>query len=199
MRKKLLLVRHGDTGLPGRFIGRTDVPMSSAGNAQIQVLKGLVKSRRPVKIMSSPMLRCVETANILSNHVGLDYSLEPEIREIDFGEWETMTFEEIRLRYPEESSLWLKLDSSFRFPGGESLEKFQERIAVFWERLKSMPEDAFLLTTHGGVIRGLICLLLGLSISHYPLFQVKPGSLSTVEVFGGRGILGGFNEGGAPA
>jgi broad specificity phosphatase PhoE len=196
MRKKLLLVRHGDTGRPGRYIGKTNVPMSSRGIEQIQALAGLVRTKCPVRIFSSPMRRCTETADILSRHVGMDFSLEPEIREIDFGNWEEMTFEEIRRRYPDESSLWLRLDPGFCFPGGESLGEFQGRIAGFWERLKAMPEDTFLLATHGGVIRGLICLLLGLSLSHYPLFQVRPGSLATVEVFDERGILGGLNEGG---
>ncbi len=125
----------------------------------------------------------------------MDFTVDPDLREIDFGRWEGMAFEEIQKAFPEEIRRdGLSSTPNFAFPGGEKIGDFQGRIIGAAERLVTNPADTILVCTHGGVIRLLICHFLGLQPWQYILFKVKHASLTTIELFDGSGILSGLNE-----
>ena len=193
MTKRLLLARHAqvDPQLAGRFLGSTDVPLSEYGLRQTSALAQTLSLQSDAPIVASPMCRVVQTAEAF----GREFSTDPDLREIDFGRWEGLSFDEITAS--ESSDLidgWSRFDPLFVFPGGESLAGFTERVGRAADRLSKMLSDTVLVITHGGVIRTMICLLLGLDPSNYLLFEVQPASITTIDLYEGRGVLTGLNN-----
>ena len=190
---RLILLRHGRTGLSGRYVGSSDVPLSEEGRNQIVDLRSGLAAMRIDGLLASPMLRCTETASLLG--LGLPVQLDPDLREIDFGRWERKTFAEIEAQDPELVRHWAAGADDFRFPEGETTAGFAARVEAVKNRLLTSDAQTLLLVSHGGVIRALICALLGLSLDKYLLFQVAKGHYSTMELENGGGVLTGFNLG----
>ena len=190
---RLILLRHGRTGLPGRYVGSSDVPLSEEGRNQIIDLRPGLGAMQIDGLLASPMLRCTETASLL--RLGLPVQLDPDLREIDFGRWEGKTFAEIEAQDPELVRHWAAGVDDFRFPEGETTAGFAGRVEAVKNRLLAADAQTLLLVSHGGVIRALICALLGLSQDKYLLFQVAKGHYSTMELENGGGVLTGFNLG----
>jgi alpha-ribazole phosphatase len=189
--KELYLLRHGDTGLHGRYIGSTDAPLTDRGREQVRKTSGLLLGKGLNKIVCSPMLRCRQTLEQLDLPCSCQFS--ELLREIDFGRWEGKNFAEIVQIDKELVDSWVREPDTFSFPGGESLEAFKKRVAIFKSQLESMVEDNMLVIAHGGVIRHLLCLLLGLDFEKYLVFDVKPGCFCSVRLFAEGGVLTGFN------
>ncbi|MBU0665221.1 MAG: histidine phosphatase family protein [Proteobacteria bacterium] len=191
---RLILLRHGRTGLSGRYVGSSDVPLSEEGREQILDLRSSLGTMKIDVLLASPMLRCTQSASLLE--LGLPMQLDSELREIDFGRWEGKTFAEIEAQDPELVQHWASGTDDFCFPDGEATAGFVSRVDAVRNRLLASDAKTMLLVTHGGVIRSLICGLLGLSQKNYLLFQVAKGHYSTIELYAGGGVLTGFNLGG---
>jgi alpha-ribazole phosphatase len=191
-RKTLMLMRHGSTGhaFHGRFVGQTDIPVASEGLEQVEAMASYVCGKKPDRCFCSPLLRTRQTAAVVSRAVGLSVEEVADLREIDFGRWEKMTFAEISASEPAPLiDRWAAWDEDFSFPGGESLRDFVERVRRAAKLITESAASRILAVTHGGVIRAMICHLLGLPESQYLLFDIKPASLTTIEIFDGRGVL----------
>lgn len=189
--KELYFLRHGDTGLQGRYIGSTDVPLSGQGLEQVRKTGLLLRKKGVTKIFCSPLLRCRQTLAELEFAGACQFS--ELLREIDFGRWEGKNFTEIVHSDQTLVDSWVADPLHFCFPSGESLHSFARRIALFIPELTSVSEDTILVVAHGGVIRHLICLLLGLSVEKYLLFDVEAGSFCSIRLYPEGGVLTGFN------
>lgn len=192
MPKRVYLIRHGETpGTPeGRLLGSTDQPLSAHGSLQVRRLAQFLSSRRAVResgawCVASPLLRARQTAEAVAGALGLPVNTDPDLREMDFGAWEGLTSEEVEARFPGAQSVWLSPEDDTAFPGGESLQQFDERVARARERILGRPEDVAMVFTHGGVVRALLCGLLGLDRKDgFWLFDVRPASAARVDLFG---------------
>jgi broad specificity phosphatase PhoE len=175
-------------------VGATDVPLRAEGISQSARLAAGLGRRRPTRCYCSPLARTQQTARIISESIGLSVTTDRDLREINFGEWEGMTFDQAAARHPEAVARWASFSDDFAFPGGESLRDFLERIQRTADRLAADPSERILVITHGGVIRAMICHLLGLSPRSYVLFEIQCAAVSTIKLFDGRGVLAGLNE-----
>lgn len=189
--KELYFLRHGDTGLQGRYIGSTDAPLTDKGRAQARQVAGLLQVKGITRIICSPMLRCRQTLEQLA--LTCPFRFDELFREVDFGRWEGKNFREIIQLDKELVDSWVSDPASFSFPDGESLAAFNKRVAACKILLEQMTEEKILIITHGGIIRHLLCLLLGLDTEKYLLFEVKPGCVSSVQLYDEGGVLTGFN------
>ncbi|WP_433302317.1 bifunctional RNase H/acid phosphatase [Actinoplanes sp. CA-030573] len=129
---RIVLVRHGETALTkqGRYSGRGDVPLSDEGEAQAMAAGGRVAgiSRDVTAVLSSPLRRCVRTAELIAAEVGgVPVTVVDDLIECDFGEWEGLTFAEVQERWPYELNAWLG-STSVAPPGGESFQAVAKRI-----------------------------------------------------------------------
>ena len=189
MAKRLLLVRHGRLAADhvGRLIGATDAPLDPVGQEQARALAGRVRRWAPQVCYCSPMQRCRQTAAAMVPDLPL--RLDPDLREIDFGRWETWTFAEAAAQDPSLVDRWAQMSPQFAFPGGECLGDFVRRVRAAADRLIRAEAETVLAVAHGGVIRTMICHLLGLEPHRYVAFDVPYAALAVIDVFDGRGVL----------
>ena len=129
---RLILVRHGESTLTsqGRYSGRGDVPLSEQGEAQAMAAGGRVAglARDVTAIVSSPLSRCVRTAELISAEVGgVPVTVVDDLIEVDFGVWEGLTFAEAQEQWPREMEAWLG-STSVAPPGGESFQAVAKRV-----------------------------------------------------------------------
>lgn len=147
---RLIFVRHGATrgNEEGRYIGRTDLPLSGCGARALEKV-----ALEPVcGLYASPMLRCVESARIL--FPGAEPCLVDGFREMDFGEFEGRTWRELT----REAAFQAYIDSggALPFPGGESRAAFCARCVRAYDRLcADMPPRAAIVA-HGGTLMAIL-------------------------------------------
>jgi probable phosphoglycerate mutase len=118
---RLLLLRHGETPLSvdRRFSGRGDAVLTARGEGQAKAAAARLSSYDISAVVSSPLRRAVQTAQAVADALGIEVAVDDGFAETDFGEWEGLTFAEIRERWPKEMAAWLA-DPDVAPPGGES-------------------------------------------------------------------------------
>ncbi|MCI5122660.1 MAG: histidine phosphatase family protein, partial [Candidatus Electrothrix sp. AUS4] len=117
---------------------------------------------------------------------------EERLREMDFGSWELQSFADIAAQGEEQIAAWERyLD--FVFPGGEAVPAFIARVQAMLTLFSGLEDTAIGVMTHGGVIRTMICLALGISPRNYLLFDVQPASLTILDLYSEGGVLRGLN------
>jgi len=193
MSTRLYLLRHGPTTAPPDcFVGSSDVPLSGRGLSRLEPLTAQLAEVD--HWYCSPMLRTRQTLDQLRrngcsvNHLVYDERL----REIDFGRWEMRNFAEIAAADPAGIKGWSRY-VDFSFPQGEFVPDFICRIEEMLAVFAAASSGCFAVVTHGGIIRTMVCLALGLSAQNYLLFDVQPASMTVLELFSEGGILRGLN------
>lgn len=191
MNKSIYLVRHGYTGdkHKNRFIGSTDAPLSTKGFNQAGKV-ALRFKKFSGQMFSSPMTRAIQTAC----KIGKNFSIIPELAEIDFGDIETLEVDEIIKKYPDLLPKWMKHEKGFKFPGGEGLKHFHKRISKAGDLILKSGSDNILVVAHGGVIRVLICYFLNLNFNKSIMFDIKNTSVTTINMYDDRVVLSGVND-----
>jgi alpha-ribazole phosphatase len=192
MVSSLVLVRHGRTALAGRYAGATDVDLDAEGRDQVAGLREGLAAEHFDRVYCSPMRRCRQTAQLLGLDAGM--ILADDLREIDFGLWETLSLAEIEQTDPDNLRRWIDAPNHFCFPQGECREAFIGRIENFLLSLQPLPDEKVLIISHAGVIRHLLCLLLRLPFEQYLLFAIHEARLATVDYFSDGGVLTGLNR-----
>jgi broad specificity phosphatase PhoE len=186
---RLILVRHGETEGESsiRYHGRTDVPLSELGRAQMRLAGRAIETRRGggsfARVFSSPLVRASEGARIVAGASAPLVTID-EFAEVHFGLFEGLTADEIRERYPEEFARWNadRLAPAYTYPAGESRANFTNRVERGLERMLTLctPRDNdVLLVAHRGVIRAIVRKL----TNHEP--TVELGSIHILRFDGG--------------
>jgi broad specificity phosphatase PhoE len=160
---QLTLVRHGETEGQSsvRYHGRTDVPLSVLGRTQMEQVRVALRGETFSAVYASTLSRAIEGATI----VGRPLPVNPVVgfNEIDFGEWEGLTIEEIQARDPQRYAYWRANRTDFQYPGGDSTSAFRRRVVqTLHDLLPTASGRALLFILHKGVIRSILAELLGL-------------------------------------
>ena len=130
-RPVVLLVRHGETVWNRllRMQGHRDVPLSPQGLEETRALAVRLAAReRPVRIVSSDLVRARATAEAVGAALGLPVDLDPRLREQSLGTWEGLTFAQVRAKDPEMGGRFEAFDPDTRPPEGETRRELAGRI-----------------------------------------------------------------------
>ena len=167
----IVLVRHGATlwSESGRHTGRTDLPLTELGIEQAQALAPLLKGFSPGPVLSSPLLRARKTAELAG--FGDRITLDPDLLEWNYGDYEGLTTAEIRKNRPG----WDLFTNGA--PGGESPAQAFDRANRVAERLRRAPSGA-LVFAHGHILRLLVAAWLGLPPERARHFALKTATLT---------------------
>lgn len=177
--KNIYLIRHGQPVLEaeGKCLSRTDLSLDAVGLEQAETLAGWLWEH-PAEVYSSPLKRCVATARIMAGDQPVN--TEPDLAEILVGEWEGLSFREIRTRWPEVYEARGNHIGTVAPPGGESFAEGGERLDRTLERILEKTEGDIVLVTHAGILRGWLCRILGKSPDQVFAYQIPWGSVTHI-------------------
>ena len=182
-RRSIVLVRHGESDLnaAGRFVGRSDPPLNARGERQARDLAASVARFAPEVVVASPLRRAHQTAELAAatcRPTG-GVPVDERLREVDFGAWEGLTFDEVRERDPAGFAAFEsgKIDG---FPGGESVHDVAGRMLP---AVTGREAGRALFVSHATVVRVTVAALLGLDLPAYrqALVRPAPGSWTQLE------------------
>lgn len=163
---EIYLIRHTTPLIAkGLIYGRTEVSL----NADFPAEKAVVLQQLPSvvdKVYSSPSNRCL----LLAEAISPDYTVDTDLYEMNFGDWEGMTWDTVDRNA---SEVWMNDFVNLSTPNGESMLQMQSRVMEFWERLLGAPHQSAAVVTHGGVIR--IIIAHERSIALKDAFSIKVG------------------------
>jgi broad specificity phosphatase PhoE len=194
----LILLRHGETewSKAGRHTGRTDIPLTAAGEAAAAALAPLLARRDIVAAFSSPAQRAARTAEL----AGLtDVKQDPDLWEWDYGGYEGLTTRQIRQQRPG----WLLWRDGV-VPGdaahpGETVQHVGERVDRALARVEPLLSDGHVaLVAHAHVLRVLTAWWLRLDPSDGKLFRLDTGTVSTLGHEHGEPVILSWNVPPAP-
>ena len=184
---KIYLVRHGETqwNKLGKFQGQVDVALNQRGLAQAGDAARAALTWRPAALYSSPLRRTMQVAEEVSRKVGLPVTVDPRLMELDLGELEGATNQQMREEWAQVYRSWREDPGATVMPGGESMVQLRERV---WQSLLEVEEthwedEAVLVVSHNFAIRCIISQLLGIPWSHFHQTYLDLGSLCTIESF----------------
>jgi len=155
-----------------RCYGRTDAGLSPEGRDHADAIASRLEGEKLHAVYSSPQRRAVQTATPIAVSHELRISLVDDLRELDFGEFEGRSYEEIEEAYPRLYEKWMADPTGLRFPGGEDFDQMRRRVTACIDRLIEIHADATIaLVSHGGVNR--IALAEALSVPKRNLFRIS--------------------------
>jgi broad specificity phosphatase PhoE len=160
----ILFIRHAETDMAGTFCGHSNPPINARGRQQIQSLINALDGEDIECIFTSDLERAVSTAGALADTLGVPCITRRTLREIDFGSWEGLTWQQIRERDEGYARRWTEIYPKLPAPGGESFADFQTRvIADVTEISNNTDRHQVAVVTHGGVIRVVLQMMCGLA------------------------------------
>ncbi len=194
---RLLLARHGRTEWhrDNRYVSRTDIGIDETGREQARTLARRAREESSALVLSSPLERALLTAGPAAEACGVELETDDRLRELDFGDWEGKTFDEIRSEDPERAERFLE-SAEHGFPGGEPLEEGATRILAVFEDLRlSHPGETVLVVAHNTLLRLGLCAMLGVPLGDYRRRFPRVVNAATTEVRFGEegGALYSFN------
>lgn len=185
----VLLVRHGETAWnrEGRYQGRTDIPLSSDGEAQVRAL-GQRLAHLPIHLaVASPLSRAKNTAQAILAGRDTPLELDEGLLEISHGQWEGQLASDIELSHAEMFGTWRSRPDR-DVPAGPGAETLGDVEARAWPvlvraiaRLEALgPDSTALIAAHDAVNRVLLCRVLGLPLSRVWMFRQAPATLNVM-------------------
>jgi phosphoserine phosphatase len=182
-----ILMRHGETGWnrEGRVMGRNPVELSEKGRAQVEAAVMVARSLNLDLIVTSPLVRARQTAEIIARGLGgLKVDEDPEIAEVSYGRWEGMTYHDL-INDPY-YAVYRESPVEYPTPGGETIPLVQARgVAAVRRAVEVHPGRRILLVSHGDIIRTVLCYFLGLELKFFHRVRIDNAALSAIQIAGG--------------
>ena len=192
-----VLLRHGQTAMSvqKRYAGRSDVPLTDVGVQQAAAAAKRLASVGLGAIVTSPLLRAVQTAQEVAAATGAAVVTDDGFRETDFGAWEGRTFAEVRERWPAELTAWLA-DPEAAPPGGESFADVSARVTAALDRvLAARPGQTVLVVSHVTPIKTLVAAALLAPPAALYRMHLDVAALSEIDWYAdGPAVLRSFND-----
>jgi alpha-ribazole phosphatase len=193
---ELTLIRHAETewNRKQKYQGHQDISLNSKGKKQAQKLSKYLSNKKIDMIYSSDLKRAYTTAQIINNFHKLKIRKKQGLKELSFGQWEGMTYDEIEKKAPDLLKQWIRNPIKTKPPGGEDLNSFHQRVInTFKEILKQNNDENILVFTHGGVIKVYLCFILNLDLKDYWKFEISSTGRTVINFYGDNCIIKSVN------
>jgi len=194
----IVLVRHGQTewNRVERFRGQADVPLKETGLAQAEATaQRIVAEWRPVAVYSSPLSRAVKTAEAIARQFGLSVQIHRGLTDINYGQWQGLTPDEARERWPELVDAWYRTPETAQIPGGETLNNLRVRTMEAVRELAARhPGKTIVLVGHTVVNRAILLGVLGLRNHRFWRLRQDTCAINVLEVDGDNYTLVSMND-----
>lgn len=180
---RLLLIRHGEIEPRHQhtFGGRIDMDLSARGRAQAGTLARYLRGKTIHAVYASPMKRVQQTLAPFLNNGAPAQTVLPALREVDFGDWTGLGWQAVRERFGFSAYEWLEQLEHRGAPNGESGKTFRARIEpCLQEIIRRHPGQNVAVFCHGGVVRMILAILLGLPLPKTNQFEIEYASVTQV-------------------
>ena len=194
---KLILVRHALTvdNQKSRLSGHIDSSISEEGKEQIDKITNYLKDFDIDKIYTTTSSRTKDTVKKLSELKSIEIIEKESLKEISFGDFEGLTFDEIKDKYPKEFQDMIEKGYEYKYPNGESLIDSYNRVCIELDKIISNNDDrTILICSHGGTIRNIITYLISNSYKYHWNFKIDNGSVTILEVQDGFTVITAMNN-----
>jgi broad specificity phosphatase PhoE len=184
-RTLLILVRHGETDDNKALVfqGQGGRGLNARGREQAQRLAGRLaggSDGRPTALYSSDLERARETAAILGGALGLEATLDPDLREVHLGGWQGLSYADIEARFPDEYAAW-RAGRDIRRGGGETYAELGDRMTRAVDRIAAAHAGgAALIVSHGASLKTLAARVLHVPTEGMRAFRVQANTGITV-------------------
>lgn len=182
---RICLVRHGETAwnAEGRVQGQLDIALNETGHAQARATAAALAGEDFSAIYSSDLMRVRQTAEPSAQRLALAVVLDAALRERHYGMFESLTYVEVRERFPEQYARFRNKDPDLDFENGESLRNFAGRAIGAVSRLvERHPGEQILVFTHGGVLEMVYRHAKAAGLSAVRDFKIPNAGLNWVEI-----------------
>jgi len=184
---RLFLVRHGEVVIQGqgKFLGFTDLDLSPRGKEQVAGVAEYLKDVSLDQAYASDLKRAMDSVGIICQGRTIKPIPCPAFREMDMGEWDGKSWEEIKKTKPEINPRFFNNLNKFHFPGGENWPHFRSRVLRGLKTLlKEGPGKDILLVAHAGVNRIILAHSLGLPFKNMFFMDQGYAGLNIIECYG---------------
>ncbi|MGV3774863.1 MAG: histidine phosphatase family protein [Verrucomicrobiales bacterium] len=186
---RLYLLRHGEVEARYHkvFGGKIDMELSPLGHEQVKALADYFHRHPPHVMYSSPMKRVQQTLAPLAANCGLQPRVLPGLREVDFGVWTGLSWDQVFERYNVSAFDWLNQLEIGNIAEAEATAQFTERVNNSLQTiLAESPHKEVAVVCHGGVIRMLLSIILELPFTKMSHFDVEYASITKVCIRPGK-------------
>ncbi|WP_448561946.1 histidine phosphatase family protein [Trichothermofontia sp.] len=170
MNLKIYFLRHGETtaSRTGGYCGALDMDLTDAGTQMAQAFADAYQDLPWAAVYASPLRRTVATAKPLCEAIGLEMQLRAGLREIEYGQWEGLSVEQVRQQYDEDYVRWLTEPAWNPPTGGETAVHVASRASLVMAEIEEKhPDGNVLVVSHKATIRILLCSLLGIDLGRF--------------------------------
>lgn len=196
METELYLLRHGQTDWNKQsiFQGQTDIELNETGIAEAKKAADIFTKIKLDHIYSSDLKRAKKTASFVAAQKDLKIKEDSNAREMNFGDWEGLKFDQIKEQYTDELEAWQD-DPLHNSPSnGEQMLDFKKRIVDFFNQIiEENKGDKILVVTHGGVIKLYLSVVLGSELADFWQFQIDNCSVTEIKIYDDSIILSKLN------
>ncbi len=199
---RIILVRHGETEWNRllKYQGQSDIDLNEVGIEQARKIRDRLAGEKIDHVYCSDLKRAVTTAEIIASNGNVPELIKkvPLLREMHFGDFEGLNFEEMKTRFPDmvtERQMWRNRKADVCAPNGESLSQVADRVKEFLKELECLgPDETALIVAHGGSLQILMCLLLGISPDHWWQIRMSNASVTIMETHEHGAAITLFND-----
>ena len=181
----IYLVRHGETDLNIKkvYYGWTDVPLTLHGIGECQVVKEKLKGIVFDVVITSPLIRTIQSSEIITGLSKAEFKIYPELKELNFGKWENLHYTDIEKAYNQDWLEWAKDWRGFCIPEGESFNIFYNRVKLCFDKiLEKSKGKTILIVGHQGVLKVIAILILNLKVEDFWTFTFEFGTYTLLQI-----------------
>ena len=200
---KVIFIRHGQTewNVTGRYQGQSDVQLTAEGRRQAEQLAADFPVDTVDAVYASDLQRAMDTAETIAQKFGLSVQAEPAFREVSFGKWEGLTYQQIVAEWEEGMTNFFQHPDILEIPGGETFPAVQKRATdKLHELVKKHDGQTIVVVAHGAVLRTMLTAALHMPLQYLwsirqfntavNIVRYDEGANATVELLNSTAHLG---------
>lgn len=194
---RVIFVRHGETSWNHvkKYQGHSDISLNEKGLQQAQGVAKRLASENISAIYSSDLTRAVQTAEAIAKQHSLYPATLPALREINFGLWEGLTYQQIMAAWPDLLSTMYTKPGKVLIPGGESFYQVQKRVRkALATCIAAHQNESIVIVSHGGTMRVALCNALGLSLEKMWSLRQDSTGINIIEYFSEMTVVSLMND-----
>jgi broad specificity phosphatase PhoE len=180
---RLYLIRHGEVEKSYHkvFGGRIDMDLSPLGHEQVRSLAKFLRAAPPDVLYASPMRRVQQTLAPLAEETKLGPILMEGLREVDFGAWTGLSWDDVQTKHGVSAYSWLHQLEDGTIERAETVKAFRKRVELALDQiLAEAPGKTVAVICHGGVIRMLLSILFDLPFRKMSIFEIEYASVTKI-------------------